>query len=293
MINLRMLKLSDVFLWLSIVGLISIGCLSIFSTTFSMQVKLNADPLLFVKRQIISLLVAFLGLTLFSYLDYKHLKKISPYLYLVTISLLVAVFFVGGEGFGAQRWLQLGFFSFQPSELSKFTIIISLASFLSDRKKISNLWEAIYLLALVGVPFFLIFKQPDLGTALVFYVILVGMLFASEYSPPLLIVLVTPVISLVLRPVVFLWLIYIFLLVVFLFLSRANLWDWFLVLGINIGVGVALPFIWAILKPYQQQRIIAFLNPEVDPYGAGYHSLQSKIAIGSGGILGRGFLRGT
>jgi len=293
MLNLRLLKLSDPWLWFSAASLVFIGFLAIFSSTWSVQLKLGGDPILFVKKQFLSLLVACLGLFLFSYLDYRHLKKISVPLYFFTLTLLMIILFWGGGGQGAQRWLQLGFFSFQPSELSKFTMVVALATFLSERKKIKHLWEVGYLLLLVGVPFFLVFKQPDLGTALVFYVILSGMLFVSEGSTRLLIVLTTPMLSLFLRPFLFLWLCYLFLLILLLFLYRASFWDWFLILGSNLAVGIALPFIWSMLKIYQRQRIIAFLNPEADPYGVGYHSLQSKIAIGSGRILGKGFLHGT
>jgi rod shape determining protein RodA len=293
MLNLRLLKLSDPGLWFSAGILVFIGFLAIFSATWSQQVKLGGDPFLFVKKQLLSLLVAGFGLLLFAYLDYRHWKRLSVFFYFLTLVLLVAVLFFGGRGQGAQRWLQFGFFSFQPSEISKFTILVALAAFLSERKKIKSFWEIGGLLLLVGVPFLLVFKQPDLGTALVFYVMLLGVLFASESSTRLLIVLVSPLISLFLRPFFLVWFLYILLLIILLFLYRASFWDWLLILGLNLVAGIALPFIWGALKTYQRQRILAFLNPETDPYGAGYHSLQSKIAIGSGGIIGKGFLHGT
>jgi len=283
MLNLRMLKLSDLWLWICVGILVLLGLLAIFSST---QAKL-----IYVNRQLVSLLVGLAGLAVFSYFDYKHLKRFSIALYLLMLLMLVVVLFVGGGG--AQRWFQIGPFSFQPSEVSKIFMIICLASYLSDRKKLDGFWSNIFLLAIVGLPFLLIFKQPDLGTALVFMAILVGLLLASWSSPKLLIYLLTPIISILFSPLFPLWVIYLLALVLALFLSRALVWDWLLVLGINIGVGVAVPFIWKILKPYQQQRILTFLNPGADPYGAGYHSLQSKIAIGSGGLIGKGYLRGT
>jgi len=293
MINFRMLKLSDWYIWTAVGGLIIIGFVSIFSATYGMQIRLGGDSFIYVKRQFISFLVALAGLSVFAYLDYKHLKKAAPYLYGLTLLFLAVILFPSSSAQGAQRWFQLGPFSFQPSEISKFTIIISLASFLAYRKKVNNVLEAAYLLFLVGAPAFLIFRQPDLGTALVFLVILAGMLAAGEASPRLLILLITPFISIMLRPLIILWLIYILVLVIALFLTRAAFWDWVLILGLNIAVGIAVPFIWGMLKAYQRMRILAFLNPAADPYGAGYHSLQSKIAIGSGGLLGKGFLRGT
>jgi rod shape determining protein RodA len=293
MFNLRMLKLSDPVLWIVTGALVLIGFLAIFSTTCSMQIKLGLDPLFFVKRQLLSLLVGIAGLAIFAYLDYRHLKKIAPVFYIVMLALLAAILFVGSAGQSAQRWFQLGPFSFQPSELSKIVIVICLAAFFSTKKKLNNVWDAGLLLLLVGVPFVLIFKQPDLGTALVFVFILIGMLTSSWSSPKLLVMLLTPMLSVLLRPFFYVWIVYLLLLALVLFLTRASLWDWVLILGINIAVGVALPFIWGMLKAYQRQRIIAFLNPGLDPHGAGYHSLQSKIAIGSGGFFGKGFLRGS
>ncbi|OGB89152.1 rod shape-determining protein RodA [candidate division WOR-1 bacterium RIFCSPHIGHO2_01_FULL_53_15] len=293
MINFRMLKLSDPWLWFSAGALIVIGFTAIFSATYQLQIKADLDPLIFVKRQFMSLLLALTGLCLFTYFDYKHLKKAALFLYGFTIVLLVAILFTGSSAAGAQRWLQLGPVSFQPSELSKLTLIVALAAFFSERKKIQSFWQAGYLLALVGIPFLLIFKQPDLGTALVFFAILLGLLTAAEASPRLLIFLVTPIISILLRPVVHLWLVYLLAVALVLFLTRARARDWLLILGINVGVGIALPYLWGMLKAYQRQRILAFLNPAADPYGAGYHSLQSIIAVGGGGFFGKGFMHGT
>jgi len=286
-----MLKLSDLLLWAAILLLIIIGLFAIFSSTFSMQTKLGANPFAYVNRQLISVLVGFLGLLVFAYLDYKRFKQIAPFLYMFMLLLLAIVLFAGGGG--AQRWLQLGSFSFQPSELSKIIMIICLAAYLSARKKVSGFWNNVFLLAIVGIPFFLIFQQPDLGTALVFIAVLIGMLTASWASPKLLVFLLTPMISILFRPLLPLWIIYLLAVALGLFLTRAKPWDWVLILGTNISVGVAMPFIWKMLQPYQRMRITAFLNPGSDPYGAGYHSLQSKIAIGSGGFLGKGFLHGT
>ncbi len=293
MINFRMLKLSDPWLWFSVAALVTIGFFAIFSTTYNAQLKQALDPFYFVKKQFVSLLLAGGGLALCTYIDYKHLKRAAMFLYGFTLLLLLVILFTGASAQGAQRWLQLGPVSFQPSEISKLTMIVAIAAILSERKKLVGVWNTGYLLLLVGVPFLLIFKQPDLGTALVFLAILLGMLSASESSPRLLIFLITPLVSVLLRPVLFLWLIYILIVALALFLSRASALDWGLILGINIGVGIAVPLLWRMLKAYQRQRILAFLDPAADPYGAGYHSLQSMIAVGGGGIFGKGFLHGS
>lgn len=293
MINFRLLKLSDKQLWLAVGLLVLIGFLSIFSATYQMQVRLDLDPFLFVKRQFVSLLIAFLGLSIFTYFDYRHWQKTALYFYGFTLILLAVILFSGSSAQGAQRWLQLGPVSFQPSEISKLTMIIALAACLADRFRLNQLRDSGRLLVLAALPFGLVFKQPDLGTALVYIALLLGIIMATDVSPKLLIILITPIISLGLRPVISLWLIYILAVAAALFLSRARTWDWALILGSNILVGIALPFLWLLLKAYQRQRILAFLNPAADPYGAGYHSLQSMIAVGGGGFFGKGFLHGT
>ncbi|MBN2057446.1 MAG: rod shape-determining protein RodA [Candidatus Saganbacteria bacterium] len=293
MINFRMLKLSDPWLWGSAAVLVIISLLAIFSCTFTLQGKLGADQFFYVKRQLFSLFIGLLGLALFTYLDYHHLKKLAPPLYIIMLLMLAAIILFSGTGESAARWFQLGPFSFQPSELSKLIMVISLAVFFAQRQKVDGLIDTGALLLMVGVPFLLIFKQPDLGTALVFVFILIGMLAASETSPKLLTLLLTPMISALLRPLLLVWLLYLAAIIVILFLTRASVWDWLMILGVNIIVGIAVPYIWGMLKPYQQQRIVAFLNPGADPHGAGYHSLQSKIALGNGGFFGRGFMRGT
>jgi rod shape determining protein RodA len=287
-----MLKLSDFWLWTSVGALILIGLLAIFSSTHTPQIKLGLDPFLFVKRQFLSVIVGIIGLSAFAYLDYQHLKKAAPYFYGLMLLLLIIVLFSGSTSSGAQRWFQIGYFSFQPSEVSKIIMAICLAAFFAERKKM-DLWDSSALVIMVSLPFLLIFKQPDLGTALVFIFILIGLLTASWSSPKLLILLVTPMVSILLRPLIYIWLLYLIALVIALFLSRASFWDWVMILGLNIGVGIALPFIWGTLKAYQRIRILSFLNPASDPYGSGYHSLQSMLAIGSGGFFGKGFLHGT
>ncbi|MFA5839177.1 MAG: rod shape-determining protein RodA [Candidatus Margulisiibacteriota bacterium] len=293
MINFRMLKASDFALWIAAGILTAIGFFAVFSSTYAMQIKFGADSLLFIKRQGFACMLGLIGLSFFTYLDYKHLKKINYFLYAFMLFLLLIVLFGGTGAQGAQRWFQIGPFTFQPSEIAKIIMVLCLAAFFDEHKRLQYTWEKGLLLILVAFPFLLIFKQPDLGTALVFIGILFGFLAASWASPKFLTVLFTPIISILFRPLLPLWIIYLLALAVSLFLTRAKVWDWIWIIGTNTVVGAAMPFIWGILKPYQRQRITAFLDPASDPYGAGYHSLQSKIAIGGGGLFGKGFMHGT
>ncbi|OGC11152.1 rod shape-determining protein RodA [candidate division WOR-1 bacterium RIFOXYA12_FULL_52_29] len=293
MINFRMLKLSDLLIWGAVAFLIAVGLLAIFSATYRLQIKVDGDPFIFVKRQFFSVLIGVVLMWLFAYVDYERLKKWSPLIYLGSLGLLFMILFTGSSAMGAQRWLQIGFFSFQPSEFSKLAIILILAYYLSANRDL-NTWQGLTSVGLIVLaPIILIFKQPDLGTAIVFFAILLGMLVEGEVSPWTLAFLLTPLLSLLLRPIFPLWVVYLGLVYLGLFLSRANFWQWLIIFGSNLMIGLAMPMMWGALKPYQQMRIISFLNPAADPLGAGYHTLQSCIAVGGGGFLGKGFLHGS
>lgn len=293
MINFRMLKLSDLLIWGAVAFLIVIGLLAIFSATYHLQIRLDGDPYIFVKRQFFSFLIGFVFMWFFAYLDYEHLKTAAPWFYVVAIMLLFLILFTGSTTMGAQRWLQIGFFTFQPSEFSKLAIIMILAYYLSANRDL-NTWQGLTSVGLlVMVPILLIFKQPDLGTAIVFFAILLGMLVEGEVSLWTISFLLTPLISLICRPLLPLWIFFLLIISLGLFLARASFWQWLVIFGSNLMVGLALPVMWGVLKPYQQMRIVSFLNPAADPLGAGYHTLQSCIAVGGGALLGKGFLHGT
>ncbi len=294
MLNLRLLKHTDWILWFAAFSLLLIGCLSIFSATSSIENRLAAESFLFLKKHLMSLLLAVFSMLILLYFDYGHLKKIAIPLYFIMAGILLIVLFMGYTTLGAQRWISFGPFSFQPSEISKILMIIFLANYLKDKKgKIQHLFDIVPLFLMITIPFLLIFKQPDLGTGLVFIFIFLAMLIWAQASPTLLILFISPFFSVLFRPIFILWIIYIVCLVLALYLARIDPIEFWLIVAINIGVGLAFPYIWHMLKPYQKQRIITFLNPAADPLGAGYHSLQSMIAIGGGGFLGKGFLQGS
>lgn len=289
MISLRMLKVSDHVVWGCAFFLILVGFLALFSTTFG-GAKGGLEALQYVNRQFGALMIGLIGMAFFAYLDYRHLKKIAIPLYILVVLLLIYVLFRGSAASGAQRWLSIGPFSFQPSELTKLTVILALAAYF-DRAR--DRARVLPVMLIAGIPFILIFKQPDLGTALVILAISLGMLIWNKTSPVMLAMVITPFLSLLLLHNFYLWLFYLFVLWFFLYFSRVTLLDILIIMGLNIGVGIAFPLIWGMLKEYQRTRIIAFVNPGIDPYGAGYHTLQSLIAVGAGGLIGRGFLHGS
>ncbi len=202
-------------------------------------------------RQAIRLLVAFVLLVVVANIPIRLLKKISIVAYLFGIVLLLAVMFFGEMGKGAQRWLDLGFIRFQPSEILKLAVPMMVAAFLSNRLLPVGWKDLLISVVLVMIPVLLIARQPDLGTA-----ILVGS--AGFFV---------------------------------LFLAGVR-WRIMLILGVLLSL--MAPLLWKIaLHGYQRDRILTLLNPESDPLGSGYHIIQSKIAIGSGGVYGKGWLNGT
>lgn len=203
-----------------------------------------------VWRQLVRLGVALLVMLGVAQINPIALRRWSPWIYGAGILMLIAVLAFGDVGKGAQRWLDLGFVRFQPSELVKLAVPLMIAWYLAE-KRLPPGWRRLLVAAvLIVVPVLLIAKQPDLGTA-----VLVGS--AGVFV---------------------------------LFLAGIS---WRLIGGLAAGLAAAAPVIWYLMRDYQRQRVLTFLDPSQDPLGAGYHIIQSKIAIGSGGVYGKGWLNGT
>ena len=216
------------------------------------------------------------------------------------LSLLMLLLLVVGLGTGAgtaastKSWLAIGGVRIgQPSELAKITVVLALARVLSTFKEpprsLLELWKPALI---VGVPWALIMMQPDLGTGIVFVGFAFAMLFWSGVSWPLLVLVASPVVSLILAFNVQVWGAWFLLLLALLLWYRPYLYEGIFLAVTNVVFGVLAPIIWDKLAPYQQKRLLVFLNPEIDRRAAGYHVLQSQIAIGSGGLFGRGYTQG-
>jgi rod shape determining protein RodA len=216
------------------------------------------------------------------------------------LSLVMLVLLVAGLGTGAgtaastKSWLAIGGIRIgQPSELAKITVVLALARVLSTFKEppksLLELWKPALI---VGVPWALIMMQPDLGTGIVFVGFAFAMLFWSGVSWPLLVLVASPVVSLILAFNVQVWGAWFLLLLALLLWYKPYLYEGIFLAVTNVVFGVLAPIIWDKLAPYQQKRLLVFLNPEIDRRAAGYHVLQSQIAIGSGGLFGRGYTQG-
>jgi len=249
MLNRRLLKNLDVVLIGVTVLLILISLVVIASATHANLSSENRY--MYVQRQGLFAVINLLIIAAMLNFDYKTLERFAGPLYIINVVMLLAVMFVGQSALGAQRWIQLGPISLQPSEFSKLIMIIALAYILDKKSSHLDTWrDIIPIFLFVGIPFLLVLKQPDLGTSLVFLAILFGMIYIAGIRAKHLMMI--------------------------------------------FGAGLAImPVFWHFLKDYQKQRLTVFIDPNVDPLGSGYHIIQSKIAIGSGMLFGKGLFAGT
>jgi rod shape determining protein RodA len=248
-------------------------------------------------RQLVWLGIGIVGAAIIFRVNFRILEWAAPGLYVLGVVLLLLTLFVGtgaGTAAGTKSWLSIGGIRIgQPVELAKLGTIFLLARYLSSlREPPRTLRGLLTPLLIAGLPLVLVMLQPDLGSAIVFVGILFAMLFWSGVSARLLLLLASPAVSLLLAADTRWWGAWMLLLFVLLVLWRAYVSEGVLIYLVNSAMGVLAIILWNRLKPYQQDRLITFLNPESDPVNAGYQAIQSKVAIGSGGLLGTGFLDG-
>ncbi len=231
---------------------------------------------------------------IFAQLHLERLRQFLLPLYVITVFSLVAVKIFGVSALGSQRWLSIGGFNIQPSEIAKITLIIILASVLQRQKFNSplDLWRPF---AVIIVPWFLVFIQPDLGTSLVFGAVLLVMLFWAGMPLEWLLLFFSGVFTAILVglfPVGLYFWIPLMGVLAYRSLPKKSL-STFLIISSLVAIARFTPWLWInALKDYQRDRLILFLDPAKDPLGGGYHLIQSTIGIGSGGFWGTGLLQG-
>jgi len=249
------------------------------------------------KRQLIWLGAGAILAALVFRLSPRLLEWAALPLYIFSLVLLAVTLVIGrgaGTAASSKSWIYIGGHAVgQPAELAKIAVVLMLARYLSGRREApASLRELVAPCLLAGVPALLVLKQPDLGSALVFGGILFAMLYWAGVKPSLLFMLASPVVSLLLAFTIWTWVTWMAILITLMIIWRPYVAEAAAVAVLNAVMGfVAIP-IWRRLEPYQQNRLLTFLNPEVDPQKAGYHAIQSKVAIGSGGWFGNGFLEG-
>lgn len=219
------------------------------------------------------------------------LKDIAPILYIIGVVLLIIVpFMPKSEG----RWIKIAGFQFQPSEVMKLFFVIFMAKVFSKLEH-----EKIYMkelrtpIILTAIPVLLVFIEPDIGTSAIFLFIFLGMVGTLNITVPRYILFASPLISFLCGFNLISWILFMVLLVVTIILSDLDLRSSIGVFLLNLAIGASTPIVESVLKPYQKDRLLNFLNPSLDPTGAGWQLLQSKISIGSGGLIGKGYLNGA
>jgi rod shape determining protein RodA len=250
------------------------------------------------ERQLVFLGLGVIGAALVSRVSPRLLEWVTPALFGGAVLLLVLTVLIGtgaGTAAGSRSWLAIGGTRIgQPSELAKLAVILMLARHLGARREAPvTLWQLVPSAAIGGVAFVLVGLQPDLGSALVFLGVLFAMLFWAGVSPWLLLLFASPIVSLMTAFSTASWGVWIVILTLLLFWLRPYLMEGTTIWLANVGMGIIALTLWNRLAPYQQNRLLSFLNPEVDPRATGWHIIQSKVAIGSGGLLGKGFTEGT
>lgn len=281
------------------------GVLTVYSITLDDPRYESAAP-----KQIVWLVVGIVVAVAMLTRDYRFYLRHAYLLYALVAALLVLTFVIGARHKGVQRWIAIPGvpIRMQPSELAKLAVVLVLARYLGTRKRpVAGLFDTLPALALVAPVFALILKQPDLGTALVFLPIIGGMLYVAGFPGGHFLFLL-PVVTGLVRPVVseagvrsifsgwFLpgaWFLTLVLCVTIAWRMRMRRVDLLILVLISGAAYLASPRVWNALKPYQQQRVLSFLDPEADPQGASYHLRQAKIALGSGGLTGKGWAQGT
>ncbi len=288
--NYGRLKELDLRLLLATLGLISIGLLVIYAATSNGQSGL---PQLF-QRQFIYALVGFFLLIAAALLSPRVHFTFAYLFYFICCIMLLGVLVWGESAKGAARWINLGVFSFQPSEPAKIALVLALSRLVTDKKydprKLTHLLRT---LAFGLLPLALVMAQPDLGTSMIFAAITLFIVIAAGTPYAYLLVLVSPVGAALASIHTVALLIFFTLLVLLAWRFRFRLAFLILLVLINLGISFSAPHLWNNLKPYQKNRLVSFIHPEADPRGSGYQVLQSKVAIGSGGFSGKGLGQGS
>lgn len=265
-----------------------------FLTLYSIASQGGGSGVNIFNKQLIFFVI---GIILFIVALLVPRHSIHQYIYILygVILALVIIPFFDDKIAGTHRWIQFGLpFGFQPSEFAKWITILALAKYLSDRNlKMGNIKILIIPFLIAAIPFIIVLKQPDLGTALIIMVPVIPMLYWAGARPFHLFIVLAPIISILAAFHVLSFTIWAVLLAVIIGLSKPELWRGVLLYFGNIFLGLLAPMIWNSLKPYQQNRVLTLINPDLDPLGAAYQIIQSKTALGSGGLWGNGWKQGT
>jgi rod shape determining protein RodA len=271
------------------IALVIIGLMSIYSATFDINNAAN------FYRQVLWAGIGLIVMLVTALIPLRTVQRLSFAFYFTTLVILVIVLVVGSTVKGSKSWFGIGGIGGQPSEFAKIATVLAFASYLSKTDvSISQIKHLVIVLCIFALPMFLIFAEPDLGTTIVFFATLLPLLYWAGVSNFILIAIIVPILvalGALLGTTQFL--IASVLGAILLYLFRENRFAVAVAFGITLAIGLSVQIVYEHMHVYQQKRITTFLYPEADQLGAGYNVLQSKIAIGSGGFMGKGYLKGT
>ncbi len=280
----------DLNVFASVIALVIIGLAAIYSSTINHPTASGN-----FQKQLIWAFVSLGTFFIIYFLPKQTFRVLALPSYVITIFLLLAVLVMGHKVYGARSWMNLGPFGFQPSEFAKISVILMLSYWLSrGNRDINNITDLVVALAIGFLPIVLILLEPDLGTAIVFTVITLFLIFWAGINLFALFVVLSPGIIMLASLFGFgAMLLALAGVIVALFYFKRNLFTSASVFVMNLASGFFFDYGFKLLKPHQQKRIESFIDPSADPLGYGYNALQAKVAIGSGGFLGKGFLHGN
>ena len=275
--------------FLTCLGLIAIGLLSIYSATFDKNAAASFH------RQIVWCTIGLVLMLVTAFTPLRVIQRSSMVIFAGSLLVLAAVLAVGHRAYGSMSWFGFGGVGGQPSEFVKITTILALASFLSrSDTSMGNIRDVAIAFGIVLLPISLIMMEPDLGTSLTFLGMFVPVLFWAGASNFLIVAVVAPaVVALAAIIGTTSFLIALAVIGTALYIFREDRFFSAVMFGVNAMIGIFVQVVYEKLPLYQQKRISTFLDPNNDPLGAGYNVIQAKVAIGSGGFLGKGYLQGT
>ena len=286
----QQVKASPNVILINIIGLLLLGLMSLYSISI-LQEGNSSNAF---AKQILFLGPAIILMFIMTVLSKRFIHKYIYFFYCLII-LLVSIPFFGQETAGTYRWINFGFsFGLQPSEIAKWIIVITLAKYLSDNNlQVHKFSSNIIPFFIAIIPTVIVLNQPDLGTAFVMMVPVIPMLYWVGARPYHLFLIIAPLLSIITAFNVIVFALWSTIVGIIIFRSMDKLWTGVTIFFFNVFLGLMFPILWSFLRPFQKNRILTFFNPEIDPLGAGYHIIQSKTALGSGGLIGKGLGEGT
>lgn len=290
MLSMRNNSIKVYIIIIPIIFLIIISLMALYSISLHQNVQFYSSSFF---KQFIFLIFGIIAMIVMLNIPVKLYHKYSIIMYIIAIIAIIVPSFIDSS-ISANRWIHVGSIGIQPSEYAKWISIIFLARYLSDRNvKMDNMLSFAIPIFIVFLPAFIVFSQPDLGTAIIMIAPILPVLFWVQARPYHLFILIAPILSVLTAFHNISFTLWGIVLLAIILLSKPKIWEGVTVFFGNIFLGLLAPVFWNILHPYQQKRILTLFNPELDPLGAAYQIIQSQTAIGSGGFFGRGWMQGT